>query len=162
MLSKSPLRESRWNLVIALMNRCSCMISESRVEKTIQFLPVWGETLDFESLSCPARSQATQRAPCWRNLLMRSHEEKKLPTLWCDQRNLKLELPRQSLLKSPTQEAMRDNNGFHFKPLSFRVLGYMAIANQSPDSETQSQVLWQTECLLFPLKGFRLTETWKS
>lgn len=35
-LSKSPPLESRYGLVISLMNRCSCMISESRLEKTVQ------------------------------------------------------------------------------------------------------------------------------
>lgn len=125
------------------------MISESRLGKTMQFLPVLRRTLTFGSLRHLARSWATQRVPCW-DLLRR---ESCLHSHGNHRRNLKPELPSQALLKVLCKKPWQvTNNSCHFKPFSFRAVGYMATANENnlQIQRLKSQMLWQIKGLLFP------------
>lgn len=133
------------------------MISESRLGKTMQFLPVLRRTLTFGSLRHLARSWATQRVPCW-DLLRR---ESCLHSHGNHRRNLKPELPSQALLKVLCKKPWQvTNNSCHFKPFSFRAVGYMATANENnlQIQRLKSQMLWQIKGLLFPPKG---SDPWK-
>lgn len=71
-------------------------------------------------------------------------------------RDLKPELPSQALLKVLCKKPGEiTNDGCHFKPLSFRVIGYMAIVNQNNLQIWRLKVKCsgKQNVFSFPLKG---------
>lgn len=155
MLSKSPPLQSRCRLVISLMNRRSCLISESRLEKIMQFLPLLRGTLALGPLSCPIRNQAAQRVPCWRNHVLDGNtwRESCLPSDSNHMRDLKSERPSQALLKVLCKKPSEvTNDGHHFKPLCFRVIGYTATANQNNLQRLKVKCFGKQNVFYFSLK----------
>ena len=118
------------------MQRGSCMISESMLQKAIWFLPVWwkggGKHMSLDPWVILQEVRLSEGAMIARPFDGATQRENCLPSYSKHMRNHKPELPRQAipkvLLKKPSEMT---NGGCHFKPLSFRVRGYMAIANQN-------------------------------
>lgn len=128
--SKSPPPESRWDFMIALTNRCSCVISESKLEKAMQFLL---RHLPLDPHIAPQevrlpRGRHAGDTTWWDH----TKKERFLPSDGNHVRDLEPELPSQAIFKVlPKKPWEITNYGCHFQPLSFGMIGYMAIANQN-------------------------------
>lgn len=141
--------------MIVLMNRDSCMTSETMLEKAMQFLPVGGERehTSLDPWVILQEVRLSEGAVMARPLDGATQRESCPPSDSYHMRNLKPELPSQAipkvLLKKPWEIA---NDSCHFKPLSFRVRSYMAIANQNTLPIRLLEVTCSLECSLSPPK----------